>query len=517
MVVPGCYDAMPAYAGYRGPAAYRTWFETDGSRARLVFDGVSHRARVLVDGQEVGSHQDAFTRFYVDLPPGKPGRHELVVFVNNAFDYRASPLHHSYFDWYTYGGIIRPVSLHHLPSLWVEQVVVRVEDWRKGALKLYISWKREDGSPPAADLEVLVDGGVLVLTSLALEGTSGVAELAVSIPEPRPWTPESPHLHQVEVRLGEDDMIERIGLRSVRVEGTQVLLNDVPIFLSGVNRHEAHPQFGHSIPLDIMLADIQQLKALNCNFVRGCHYPQDVRFLDMCDENGILVWQEATAWQATVEHLTDSHFIEAQLECIDEMVAQSVNHPCVIMWGILNESASEDPATRPAYERFVGRLRELDPTRPVTYASHRRLADLHLDLVDIISFNIYPGWYVGELDTMVAWMGELMEGVAERGWDNKPLIFSEFGAGAIYGWRDALGGKWTETYQAKLLEIALRWMIAQPQVAGMAIWQFCDCRVPPERAMRRPRGFNNKGLVDEYRRPKMAFDVVKHIYGEIGR
>jgi len=162
-------------------------------------------------------------------------------------------------------------------------------------------------------------------------------------------------------------------------------------------------------------------------------------------------------------------------------------------------------------------LRELDPTRPVTYASHRQLADLHLDLVDIMSFNVYPGWYFGTLDTMRSWLDGLMRGIQERGWDKKPIIFSEFGGGAIFGWHDQFNGKWSEPYQARLLDIALRWMKEQPQVVGTAIWQFCDCRVSPERAMGRPRGFNNKGLVDEYRRPKMAFDVVKGIYGEMTR
>jgi len=93
MAVPGCYDAMPAHLDYRGPAAYRTWFETDARRHRLVFDGVSHIARVLVDGQQVAWHSGAFTGFHVDLPAGNPGRHELVVLVDNTFAAEASPVH----------------------------------------------------------------------------------------------------------------------------------------------------------------------------------------------------------------------------------------------------------------------------------------------------------------------------------------------------------------------------------------------------------------------------------------
>lgn len=396
-------------------------------------------------------------------------------------------------------------------------MAIQVEDWRTGAVKGKLAWGREVDGPANADLKILVDGQPAALLPLSLSYTSGSTSFDLVVPDPQPWSPESPHLHLIEAKLGQDDLIERIGLRSVTVDGTSILVNDKPVFLAGVNRHEAHPQFGHSLPMELMLADIQQLKQLNCNFVRGSHYPQDVRFLDLCDEHGILVWQEATAWQAQVGHLTDADFVSAQVQCIDEMVAQSINHPSVIMWGLLNESASDQPESRPAYEQLIGHLRELDPSRPVTYASHRHLADLCFDLVDIISLNIYPGWYLADLETMEGWMDDLMAGLKEKGWNKKPLIFSEFGAGALYGWHDARNGKWSEPYQAKLLKTALGWMLRQRQVVGTAIWQFCDCLVSPTRATGRPREFNNKGLVDEYRRPKLAFDVVSDIYGKIGK
>ena len=142
---------------------------------------------------------------------------------------------------------------------------------------------------------------------------------------------------------------------------------------------------------------MQQLRDMGCNFVRGSHYPQDPRFLDLCDEAGICVWNEAIGWQHPLEHLEDPHFVNAELAHIDEMVAMSANHPSVIMWGILNESHSMVEGCRPAYEALLGRLRALDPTRPVTYASNHPFDDLCLDLVDVIAINCYPGWYVGEI------------------------------------------------------------------------------------------------------------------------
>jgi beta-glucuronidase len=153
------------------------------------------------------------------------------------------------------------------------------------------------------------------------------------------------------------------------VDGSRLLINGEPIRLLGFNRHEAHPQFGHTQPEALLVSDVQQLRDIGCNFVRGSHYPQDVRFLDLCDEAGICVWQEAIGWQHTAEHLTDGAFVRAQLTNVEEMVDASANRPSVILWGLLNESASHDPACRPAYERLLGRLRELDPRRvPATKA-----------------------------------------------------------------------------------------------------------------------------------------------------
>ena len=100
-------------------------------------------------------------------------------------------------------------------------------------------------------------------------------------------------------------MWERVGIRQVAIAGQQILINGEPVRLLGYCRHEAHPEFGHGLPGAIQIADLQLLQDLGCNFVRGSHYPQDQRFLDLCDEAGICVWNEVIGWQHTAEHLND--------------------------------------------------------------------------------------------------------------------------------------------------------------------------------------------------------------------
>lgn len=537
MAVPGCFDATPAYAGQRGLVAYRRElpFEADVPH-RLVLWAIHHWCRVFVDGEVVGEHAGGFTRFEIDLPmpvraqAPKLGRSELVILVDNRFDYERSPLHLEYFDWYHYGGIAGGAELHRLGACWIDaleaetvaltpptvQVTARYGAVTPGELTVTFFWN---------DREVLSE-------TATLSGTEGAITRIFEVPDAALWSPEAPNLHMLSVRLrGEthdgqavdDDWRTRVGLRKIETRGQEILINGHPVKLLGFNRHAAHPQFGHAIPEMVMVSDIQQLQDMGANFVRGSHYPQDLRFLDLCDEAGVLVWSEAIGWQHEAAHLTDPNFVNAQLSHIDEMVAEARNHPSVIMWGILNESHSHDPACRSGYEALLGRLRDLDGSRPVTYASNHPFGDVCLDLVDIVSVNCYPGWYGSEITAIPAEIDRITDALDAATDDResqagKPLIVSEIGAGAVYGWRDWNGARWTEQYQVDLLKTVIRHLfVDRERFAGLAIWQFCDCRTSEavHKILGRPKGFNNKGVVDAYRRPKAAYGAVKRAFSDM--
>ncbi|HEY64381.1 MAG TPA: hypothetical protein G4O02_07390 [Caldilineae bacterium] len=512
MAVPGCFDATPKYAGRRGLAAYRTRIPlADDTPHRLVLDAVHHWCRIFVNGKPLRDHVGGFTRFATDITGHEQGEAELVVLVDNRFDYARCPLHLEYFDWYHYGGIARGAELHRLGNLWIDALWVTTEDYASRTVKVAIDYGAT-APPGSTDLIIACDGDVVLSETVDLTDTSGRIERTLQLRGAKLWSPEAPNLHMLHLRLGDDDMRERLGIRQVRVDGRQILINDQPVRLLGFNRHDAHPQFGHGLPDALLLADVQLLLDMGCNFVRGSHYPQDVRFLDLCDEAGLCVWNEALGWQHTAEHLTDPRFIEAQLAMIDEMVAMSFNRPSVIMWGILNESHSHDPACRQGYATLLGRLRELDPTRPVTYACNHPFDDVCLDLVDIVSINTYPGWYHDGIEDIPQRLDEIFAHLDAHGQADKPIIVSEIGAGAVPGWRDQNAARWTEQYQARLLDAVIRHLfVDRDRVCGLSIWQFCDCRTSEQvgRILRRPRGFNNKGVVDEYRRPKLAYEVVK--------
>lgn len=512
MVVPAAFDATPRYAGLRGLAAYRTLVKTPpGKRMRLNFAAVSMWSRVIVDRRVCGpDHGCGYAPFHRDFTAGESGKSEVVVLVDNRFDPERSPLHEIYYDFYQWGGILRDVTLHELADVVLESVCVRTVDPAGGRVRILISADGvADGSHPVG---IGFDDNPPECSSVDFR--DGRAELSACVPHPRVWSTDTPSLHRLGVALGGDQMDVRFGLRTVGVRGREILLNGEPVRLFGFNRHEAHGQTGPVLGADMQLHDIHHLKEMGCNFVRGSHYPQDQRFLDMCDEAGLLVWEEALGWGQKESHLTSEAYRTAHDECLREMIRESWNHPSVIVWGFLNEAETDAPEALPFLEHAASVVRELDPTRLVSYASNRPFTDRCFSVADIVSLNLYPGWYGCEdiedpLGLVVPGLREPMEAIQNGPAAGKPVLLSEIGIEALPGWQDAFSGFYTEDFQARYLEVVLREVLADPRWAGVAIWHFADVRTyRGGRAIRRPRAYNNKGVLDEYRRPKKAVSVV---------
>lgn len=525
MAVPGSFDATPAYPGKRGLVAYRHKVEfRDNTPHRLSIDGAHHWCRVFVNGKALADHVGGFTRFHVDIPRPKAGEADVVLLIDNRLNYDRVPIHSEYFDWYHFGGLTRGAELHRLGSLWIDRVRVTTTDYRKRKVHVVIDW----GMAPRDAARGLREEKAKVLVSCAgkkvslartLKGSSGAIELDMELAGAALWSPDEPNLHPMYIRLGDDDRRIRVGIRQVALDDRHFIINGKAVELLGFCRHEIHTEFGHGLPDALIVSDVQQIKDMGCNFIRGSHYPQDERFLELCDERGICVWVENIAWQPKVEHLTDPRFMAASLLQVDEMVAVSFNHPCVILWGVFNEGFSNKDESVEAYASALGRLRELDATRPVTYATCRFFEDKCYHLADVISINCYPGWYVQEIENLPDFMDSILAHLETQGQGDKPVLISEIGGAAVYGFRDWNETRWSEQYQARLLDAAITYMFKDRpgRFAGISIWQYSDIRTSdkPPQAMGRARSFNNKGVMDEYRRPKMAYDTVKKLFHEL--
>ena len=516
-VVPGVWEAIPALARYRGTAEYSRSFRLDRAGAVLFrFGGVSHTATVLLDGKELGTHYDAFTGFRFAVPDVPSGEHRLTVKVDNRFS-EASTLHIPN-DYYTYGGITRPVCAELIPDVYIDRMS-------------FVSSRDEQGIWTAAitvtvkALKAFAGGTVRAAVAgetaeqhcpSLREGESADILFQVRCPDAKAWEPMDPHLYMLESDLLTDgrvcdDLIDRVGFRTVRIQGEAIFINDRKASIKGFNRHEEYGNQGCAVSVQSMMEDLHLMLDMGANSIRTSHYPNDPRFLDLCDELGLLVWEETHSRAIPGEIMRKPLFREQIANSAREMVSQHLNHPCIYTWGLLNECESETEFGRQVYGEMIDLLHKMDPTRPVTFASCRYFNDVCLDLVDIASFNIYPLWYVDERPAEYA--EKLLRWMDENGAGGKPILFSEFGAGAIAGFHDPLGkAKWSEEYQAEALEILLSDFGNLPRISGTYIWQFADVRVAREWAMGRPKSENNKGVVDRYRRPKLAYFVVKEKY-----
>lgn len=518
--VPGCWEQHPELMNYRGTGTYYKNVEIpEDCNVRLEFKGVSHTADVYFDGEKIAHHYNAFTPFSAVVKNVKAGNHEIKVFVDNRFT-ESSSLHVPN-DYYTYGGLTRPVALEELGGVYIRNVHF-LPEYVDGKWRATITVTVENLSENDRDVtpEVKLAG---VKTWKDIHVAAGATVEAVMVQEyenVKEWNVGEPNLYFLETvligyeQMPEDDFIDRVGFRQVTWEGRRIKINGKPVFMKGFNRHEDYAKIGCAIPVQLMVQDMDLMQEVGSNAVRTCHYPNDERFLDLCDERGMMVWEENHARGFDLKRMQNPNFDKQCEDCIDEMIENHYNHPSIVIWGILNECASETLEGREKYKRQFEQIKSLDTSRPTTFATCRHFTDICLDLPDVVSFNIYSGWYQ---DIPVKERHEQeMDWIESVGGAGKPVIVSEFGAGAIFGNRDRTRAKWSEERQVDVLKENLLCYAEDERLSGTFIWQFADCRVTEEEWFdKRPRSYNNKGVVDEYRRPKESFDVVKELFASM--
>lgn len=204
--------------------------------------------------------------------------------------------------------------------------------------------------------------------------------------------------------------------------------------------------------------------------------------------------------------------IERGFEMHREMVRYYYNHPSVIIWGTHNEIHSDLPESVEMFEKYYEYLKANGGNRLVTFACNLPMKSICYAYCDIICLNVYIGWYGKDTEEWPSFLEEFREKRAALGMEDKPVIMSEFGGAAIYGHHTFDNLKGTEEYQSELLRRCLTLFHDDPMIAGTYIWQFCDIRTAPQMGLDRARGYNNKGVVNEYRRPKASYHVVKELY-----
>ncbi len=536
IMVPGCIQARHVVENrtYEGEYWYqRTIFvpsDWAGNEVSLVFDGVCYECEVWVNGTPVGRHEGGFTRFAFDVSASlKCGDvNTIVVWGHNIFS--ATTVPPAGYDYFNSGGIYRGVRLElrplvHVKDLFIKptatgeiNIVMNIENLSKGDYA---------GNTTIEVAECVNPGKILNSKQIGIKvpPTKTIQErMRLTVPFAKAWIPEEPNLYLVKITIGEktnpvDAHQGRFGLRTIEVKGHEILLNGKRIRLVGTNRHEDHPEFIRTDPRELIYHDLCVLRDAGMNCFRTSHYPSDEMVMDLCDEMGILVIEEAPVRSMNATAMQNPDIIEKCKQEVREMIARDKNHPCVIGWSVQNECQTDTDAGANLVKVLAELVRSLDDTRFVTMASNKHALCKAYPYVDVYGINAYKGWYEGAPADVAQVLDLQHDMIAEEDKD-KPILVIEFGAEGLYGFRDFSDDSagWSENYQEKVLRENIEIMMARDFVAGALVWHFFDFKVSIWRQQGRPhylgraRTMNNKGIVDEVRRPKMSYFTVRDLF-----
>ena len=368
--------------------SYRTEFTVPDSwkdrQIFVVFDGVESAFYLWINGQKVGYSEDSRTPAEFDLTPYlQSGKNTLAAEVYRWSD--ASYLEDQ--DFWRLSGIFRDVYLYSTPKVHVRDFYIRADldpYYQDAVLKVTAkvhNYSNQAVANYSVESELLDSAGKPVDTPIAVTGwaayvTPGVdtqIEMAANVPNPRKWTAETPNLYHVLLTLKDDKgrILEvqqcAFGFRKVEIKNAQLLVNGVPIYIKGVNRHEHDPITGHTISEESMIRDIKLMKQNNINTVRTCHYPDHPRWYELCDAYGLYLIDEANVESHGMGYgerslAKDPAWMTAHLDRNIRMVERDKNHPSVIIWSYGNEAG--DGVNFEAVAKWI---QEHEPTRPRHY------------------------------------------------------------------------------------------------------------------------------------------------------
>ena len=506
MQIPGDWNTQDQRLFfYEGTVWLKRSFEFHpeaGRRTLLYFGAVNYDAHVYVNGQKAGHHQGGFTPFNYDVTDLlKDGENQVIVKVDNKRHPEDVPT--QIFDWWNYGGITRDVLLVSVAPTYVENYKLQLASLEGRLLQFSAKLNKAE-----AGHTITLRIPELKIVKKLTTSDDGSATISMKA-KPQLWTPENPKLYKVEIQLGEETISDEIGFRTIETRGKQILLNGEPIFLKGISIHEEKPNGGgRANSTEDAHTLLSWAKELGCNYVRLAHYPHNEYAVREAERMGILVWSEIPVYW-TIAWTNPATYANAERQ-LDDMIARDQNRANVIIWSIANETPHS--AERDA---FLGKLakhaRQLDPTRLISMAMevtgasnyHNILHDNMSDLVDVVSFNQYIGWYRDVNDA------------SKMTWEipyDKPVIISEFGGGAKYGLHGPKNQRWTEEFQENLYRENLAMIDKIEGLAGTTPWILKDFRSPRRVLTGIQDYYNMKGVVSDKGEKKKAFYVLKQWY-----
>ena len=569
--LPHCFNAMdacdPDHGYFRGQGWYRRRLAVRnpfaGGRTLLHFQGAGQTTSAWVGATMVGRHKGGYDEFAFDITEavekfrrvGPEGETPVTVLCENTPDRDRIPSELS--DFCLYGGLYRHVNLVYLPAVALDTVHVLPVVDADGGAKVSVKARLYNPSSQSGPCRISVEawdpqGRTVYASAQTLTPWLDFAPLAeFIIARPELWGPESPRLYRCRVSLKTADggmsLEERFGVRRAEFEEHGCFkLNGERVLLRGTQRHADHAGVAAAMTDAQVREEMEMIRAMGANFIRLAHYQQDRLVLELCDELGLMVWEELPWCRAGVG---GEAFRQNARDMLTHMIEQHYNHPSVVFWGLGNEDdwPNEYPSmNKAAIRAFMTELRdlahELDGSRLTSF----RRCDFARDIPDAYSPSIWAGWYRGSYREYeqsltkerervkrfihIEWGADshagrhaedpdeaLQEVPTGEGTDERGLDYLKTGGEP----RVSRDGDWSETYACDLFDWYLKTQEKLDWLSGSAQWIFKDFASPLRGDNGIPR-VNQKGVVERDLAKKESYFVFQsywagkpmaHIYG----
>ena len=470
----------------------------------LYFCAINYEAIVYLNGKIIGKHIGGYTPFNYDVTEYiNDGDNFLIIKVDNKRNRDNIPT--NIFDWWNYGGIIRDVALVETNKVYVQNYTIYLKNRKVNEVQFRVQLNSK-----VANKEIEINIPEFNFVQKYKTNNEGLMIESKVLNDLVLWTPENPKLYTIIITLDGEEILDQIGFRTIETKDKSILLNGKPIFLRGISIHDEMPNGGGRIhKLEDILMLLDWVSDLGCNFVRLAHYPHNEYMVKEAEKKGLLIWEEIPVyWTISWDNIDTFNNAKRQLT---DLIYRDINRASVIVWSIANET----PPSK-SRDNFLSKLaihaKSIDNTRLISMAMEvtsssenytNILNDNMNEFVDILSINEYIGWYrdVYTIDKM-KWIIPY----------NKPVIISEFGGGAKYGYHGGNYTRWTEEFQENLYKHNLNMINQIDGLIGLTPWILKDFRSPRRVLNDIQDYYNRKGVVSDTGDKKLAFYVLKQFY-----
>lgn len=554
VTLPHCFNAEdavdPDVNYYQGAGWYRTHLELDNpypdGRILLEFEGAGQRSEVYIYTTKVGSHVGGYDGWKVDITDAVRdfsktdicterfhGKIPVAVRCDNLRDTETIPSDMS--DFNLYGGLYRYVNLIYTPEIAFDRIKITPsvdQKGKKGQLNIVASLYNPVALTTPATISVNIkspDGKEVYRNRITHDFGSDAVLADLTINKPALWDVDKPQLYTCEVTLEVNghtiQASDRFGFRHTEfVAKGPFMLNGRRVLLKGTHRHEDHAGLAAALTEELMVREMKMIKDMGANFIRLGHYQQSDIALRLCDELGILVWEEIPWCRGG---LGGEAYKEQARRMLTNMIGQHYNHPSVVLWGMGNENdwpGDFEYFDKEAIRAFMKELHDLSHQLDDSRLTAIRRCEFCKDIIDVYSPTIWAGWYSRGFSDYREMSDKGFEGTtrffhAEWGGDSHARRHMEGDFATVSN--AAKTGDWSESYIVRLFDWHLKEQENMPHLTGSAFWTFKDFSTPlrPENPV---PYVNQKGVVERDLTPKESYYVFQsywtkepmvHIYG----